>query len=179
MPQLFVTADTHFGHAAILRFTKRPFKSVQAMDEGLISRWNSKVGPDDTVWHLGDFCYRAEVPPDVYRSRLNGRIHLVRGNHDEGLEEATHLFESVVDVAEIRFAGTSVSLFHYPMREWPGAWSGAWHLFGHVHGRLDREPLGFSLDVGVDSHGFAPLALEEVATIMQRRTQHLRDGSES
>ena len=29
------------------------------MDEFLIARWNEKVGPADTVWHLGDFAVRA------------------------------------------------------------------------------------------------------------------------
>ena len=25
----------------------------------MIARWNEKVGPGDTVWHLGDFAVRA------------------------------------------------------------------------------------------------------------------------
>jgi calcineurin-like phosphoesterase family protein len=173
-PRVFVTADTHFGHAAILRLTGRPFKSLQAMDEGLISRWNSKVGPDDLVWHLGDFAYRAEASPESYRARLNGRIHLVMGNHDDAaLRERSDLFESVSDIAELAWKGQRIALCHYPMRDWPGAFSGAWHLFGHEHGRLDKEPLGLSLDVGVDSHAFAPLALEEVARVMAKRKPHV------
>jgi calcineurin-like phosphoesterase family protein len=55
------------------------------------------------------------------------------------------------------------------MRDWPNAWRGAWHLFGHVHGRLDREPLGLSLDVGVDSHGYAPVAFAAIAPTMAAR----------
>ena len=172
--RVFVTADTHFGHAAILRLTGRPFESLQAMDEGLISRWNAKVGPDDTVWHLGDFSFRAEASPENYRARLNGRIHLVIGNHDDpGLRARTDLFESVSDIVGIKWGKQRIALCHYPMRDWPGAFRGAWHLFGHEHGRLDEEPLGLSLDVGVDSHGFAPLALDEVAQLMAQRKPHV------
>lgn len=170
----FVTADTHFGHAAILRLAKRPFKSLAAMDDGLVNRWNAKVGPDDRVWHLGDFAFRNEAAPETYRARLNGRIHLVFGNHDDpSLRGRADLFESVSDLAELNWNGQRIALCHYPMRDWPGAFGGAWHLFGHEHGRLDREPLGLSLDVGVDSHGFAPLALEEVAVLMARRKPHV------
>lgn len=172
--RVFITSDTHFGHAAIIRLAKRPFKSLQAMDEGLVNRWNAKVGPDDTVWHLGDFAYKAEASPESYRARLNGRIHLIMGNHDDAaLRGRSDLFESVADIAEITWKDQRIALCHYPMRDWPGAFGGAWHLFGHTHGRLDSDPLGLSLDVGVDSHGFAPLGLDEVARIMAKRRAHV------
>ncbi len=37
---------------------------------------------------------------------------------------------------------------------------------------LDDQPLGYSLDVGVDSHHYAPLAVEEIAAIMATRVKH-------
>ena len=46
---------------------------------------------------------------------------------------------------------------------------GAWHLYGHVHGKFDRQPLGLSLDVGVDSHDFGPIGMETVAMEIRRR----------
>ncbi len=58
--QIFVS-DTHFGHRAILAprmQAPRRFASIEEHDETLIARWNAAVRPDDTVWHLGDFCYR-------------------------------------------------------------------------------------------------------------------------
>ena len=60
-------------------------------------------------------------------------------------------------------------LCHYPMREWHGCWRGAWHLFGHVHGRLNHEPVGYSLDVGVDSNRFRPWRLEEIEALFAAR----------
>ena len=54
-PTTFFTADTHFGHANIIKYTNRPFDSPNHMDDILIANWNAVVGPDDEVYHLGDF----------------------------------------------------------------------------------------------------------------------------
>ena len=58
MPKVFFTADTHFGHANVIRFDDRPFGSVDEMDEELIRRWNSKVGTEDFVYVLGDMIWK-------------------------------------------------------------------------------------------------------------------------
>ncbi len=174
---IWFTADTHFGHEAMVTLANRPFRSVLEMDAALITRWNTAVAPGDTVWHLGDFSHRASLAAHVYRGRLNGRIHLIAGNHDGRIvERAAHLFESIGTLREIEVGGQAIVLCHYPMIEWPGAWRGAWHLFGHVHGRLDGQPNGLSLDVGVDSHQMQPVGLERVKQILAGRTNPFRSS---
>jgi calcineurin-like phosphoesterase family protein len=171
------TADTHFGHEAIIRLAGRPFASVEEMDTALIANWNRVVAAGDLVWHLGDFCYRASHGPEYYRARLNGKIHLIAGNHDtQTVKHHAGLFVSIDEIREIESSGEHILLCHYPMREWPGAWRGAWHLFGHVHGRLDDEPLGLSLDVGVDSHQFAPIAIGRIRELLAGRTNPFSGG---
>ncbi len=160
---LFFVSDTHFGHENIIKTCNRPFASAAEMDEALIGRWNERVGPDDTVYHLGDFCYRNWRGADVYLSQLNGKIHLVAGNHDdETIAHHASLFASVSHIREIHERGHRIVMCHYPMREWHGSWDNAWHLFGHVHGRLDHEPHGYSLDVGADAHDFRPWSVDEI-----------------
>jgi calcineurin-like phosphoesterase family protein len=147
------------------------------MDEALIRNWNECVQPSDTVFHLGDFCYRNSQSADVYLGRLNGEIHLIAGNHDgETLERHAHLFKSVHQILELRERGHRIVLCHYPMREWHGSWRDAWHLFGHVHGRLDDEPRGYSLDVGVDSHYFRPWSLEQIEDTFSGRENIFAGG---
>lgn len=92
----YFISDTHFGHESRIRLANRPFSSVDEMDEQLIENWNSRVGPEDTVYHLGDFCFRNARGAEHYRSRLNGTIHLIRGNHDsQTVKHFSDLFESV------------------------------------------------------------------------------------
>lgn len=49
------TADTHFGHTRVIDLNGRPFADANTIDEAIIAAWNTRVEPDDTVWHLGDF----------------------------------------------------------------------------------------------------------------------------
>ena len=79
---LFFTSDTHFYHGNIIRFCNRPFKSVEMMNETIISNWNNTVGQDDIVFHLGDFCLGGSAEWNKILDRLNGKIYLIMGNHD-------------------------------------------------------------------------------------------------
>lgn len=87
MSNTFFWSDTHFGHANILRFTEtdgltpiRSFSCVEEMDEHMIERHNSVVGPKDTSWHLGDVVINRRYLELI--KRLNGRKRLILGNHD-------------------------------------------------------------------------------------------------
>lgn len=83
MPDVFFTADLHFGHARILELCGRPFASVEEMDEALVARWNDVVRkPDDIVWVLGDYALGDWRRALGHLARLNGRKLLVAGNHD-------------------------------------------------------------------------------------------------
>jgi calcineurin-like phosphoesterase family protein len=167
---VFFTSDTHFGHDAIIHYCKRPFASADEMDAALIAAWNATVAPGDTVYHLGDFAYRNARPAAEYRRALNGTVHLILGNHDDFLNETDlSLFASVNSLAQLTLDGQAIALCHYPMREWLGYHKGAWHLFGHVHGRLDHQPFGYSLDVGVDAHEFRPWSIVEIAAVFSAR----------
>lgn len=168
MPETFFTSDTHFDHQPIIHLSKRPFESVSEMNETLIANWNAVVSPKDTVWHLGDFSMGSDQPASVFVNRLNGSIHLIEGNHDhKTVRDCAGSFASIDLMKTISLDNQRIILCHYPMREWNKAWRGSWHLFGHVHGRLDSEPFSKSMDVGVDSNHFRPLAFEKIRAFMQ------------
>lgn len=82
MSEIWLTADTHFNHDAILTYCERPFPTVHAMNEHLIAGWNARVHEDDYVIHVGDVAMG--YPPDMGRiiARLKGRVLLIVGNHD-------------------------------------------------------------------------------------------------
>lgn len=171
-------ADTHFGHSLMVsdrtaddgsvlpRF--RAFDTLQEHDEHIISMWNSVVAKSDTVYHLGDaFFWRMPVD-DMKRifKRLNGRKHLLIGNHDT--PEVETLGWEQVHRGPVHFkdaaTGTKVIATHHPLREWDGWHNGAVHIHGHTHGNLPSSRR--SLDVGIDSVGYLPLTAAEIFTHM-------------
>src|SRR6516164_7002129 len=114
---IYFTSDTHFGHGGALGLYRRPFASVTAMNEALLERWNETVGPDDEVWHLGDFAIRqpAVVIAELL-GRLRGRKHLVSGNNDPPATIELAGWESAQPYAEITVDGFPLVLCHYPFR---------------------------------------------------------------
>ncbi|WP_239375814.1 metallophosphoesterase family protein [Frankia sp. Cj5] len=74
------TADLHFGHTNILGYASRPWPDVEAMNAGLVARWNAVVAATDTVWVLGDVSLTPTKLGPV--AALNGHKILVAGNHD-------------------------------------------------------------------------------------------------
>ena len=50
MPNTWVTADFHLGHANIIRDCSRPFATVEDMDEAIVERLNASVKPNDVLF---------------------------------------------------------------------------------------------------------------------------------
>jgi hypothetical protein len=71
---IWFSSDTHYGHERIIELAKRPFSSVEEMDEVMIERHNARVRPGDQFFHVGDFAF---ADHDPYLSRLNGQKFLV------------------------------------------------------------------------------------------------------
>jgi len=155
----FFTSDTHFGDHRTINIGHRPFADVAEMDRIMVERWNATVGPDDTVWHLGDVARRAGDVPALLAT-LNGTKHLLRGNNDPDATAAAPGWASVGHYAEIAVDGRALVLCHYPFRTWNGQGRGAINLHGHSHGRLKPVPRQF--DIGVDPRGFRPVMLADL-----------------
>jgi calcineurin-like phosphoesterase family protein len=155
---VFFTSDTHFGDHRALNLYPRPFASAAEMDAELIRRWNAAVGPDDEVWHLGDFARTATRAREVL-GQLDGRKHLVVGNNDPDPSDADG-WASVCAYAEVEAEGRFLVLCHYPFRSWNRQHRGAINLHGHSHGRL--KPLPRQYDVGVDVWDYRPVRLSEL-----------------
>lgn len=177
---IYFTSDTHFGHKNIVHIGRgRPWDDVEAMNEGLIERWNDRVRKQDRIYHLGDFSFaNREITEGILR-RLNGHIHLICGNHDRVLDgllkgDTSGLVASYQDYKEIKVGDQRIVMFHFPILSWHQAHYGSWHLHGHCHGNLDFDN-GPMLDVGVDVHGFAPLSYDEVAVRLDRLRYQGRD----
>lgn len=78
---VYFTSDNHFYHQNVIRYCNRPYEDVESMNEDMISKWNSLVTPEDTVYVLGDFSL-AFRPVEAFSFRFQGTRYLVPGNHD-------------------------------------------------------------------------------------------------
>ena len=151
---IFVTSDQHFDHKNIIKYSERPFDSLDDMHEGIIKRWNSTVTPKDTVFVIVDFCFGKNPH---YLDRLNGTLHLVKGNHDSKATIRHPKWESVSDYKEMKHEGVSFVLCHYPFETWRKSHHGSIHLHGHCHGN-SKEVVN-RWDGGVDVFDFTPVNL--------------------
>lgn len=176
---LFFTADTHFGHENILSYCNRPFKDLEEMDEAIIENWNAVVPEDGIVFHLGDFAFGTAGVWNDLLDKLNGKIHLILGNHDlkNFPNSCTGRFESVSHEMLIKVGQQSIILNHYPLMSYDGAFRDVWQLFGHIHSGprhiMDNPKFGYlsplQYDVGVDNNFFGPVSFEKLQKIMEER----------
>ena len=166
-------SDLHFGHTNVIRFDNRPFADRDEMDHTMIELWNGRVQPDDTVYILGDLCYRSGRAPEWYLKQLKGHKFLVLGNHDMNNVNQGFMkrFEYVAMQMLIEFGKQRIYLNHYPFLCYGGSYRGTWELFGHVHtspcnSGLDNSRLDMlfptQYDVGVDNNNFTPVSYGEV-----------------
>lgn len=160
------TSDSHFGHANIIKYdvnTRNHFKSIEEHDEYIVQEWNKAVKPGDKVYHLGDFSFTKPEDIDKYWKRLNGRIQLVIGNHDNKGTGLNMDFGYYIPQHVIWLKKEKLFLSHYPHFSWPSSHHGVVHLFGHVHEAFLTVPgcKAPNLNVSCNWHNFRPLSLEE------------------
>lgn len=161
-------SDTHFNHTKIVGTegfcprTRGHLTSVDEMNEWLIELWNGAVTKRDEVYLLGDFSWTAENVWGIFQA-LNGRKHLVTGNHDEKRGQIMHLpWETVNDLVTLKRDGMAVVACHYPLETWKNAQHDHLMLHGHSHGSLKRV-IPHRFDVGVDAWGVdGPIAFEDI-----------------
>ncbi|ALN74014.1 metallophosphoesterase family protein [Aureimonas sp. AU20] len=174
---IFFTADTHFADPRVLRLDKRPFATLAEHDAALTDAWNAAVGPEDEVWHLGDFARGSPAQKTDRLGQLHGRKHLVAGNNDDEATLALEGWSSVSPYRELRVDGRALVLCHYAFRTWNGSGKGALDLHGHSHGRL--TPIPGQYDVGVDVFRFRPVTLADILVSRRRRKSAEATSSET
>ncbi len=127
------------------------------MNETIISNWNRMVGPEDIVFHLGDFCLGGSAEWINILNRLNGKIYLISGNHDiKNLRQNyTKYFEQIAMQMYIEVDKQKIYLNHCPFLCYDG-----------------------SYDVGVDNNDFTPVSFAQVKAIIGKQIEQSRKGEQ-
>jgi calcineurin-like phosphoesterase family protein len=149
----YITSDFHFNHDKIAPL--RGFESTEAMNEHLIKYWNDTVNPEDTIYHLGDFCFKPATTFYDTIEKLNGNKIFIMGNHDneDYFLRSVLNFDNLIsywDYKEISYNKNRIILFHFPITVWNLIADGSLHFHGHTHGGHQGE--GRCMDVGYDMH---------------------------
>ena len=149
MPAVFLTSDTHFGHAGVCRFTEadgvtkiRPWTDPDEMDEEMIKRWNATVRPNDKVYHLGDVVINRKSLKTL--SRLNGDKVLIRGNHDIFRDDEYRVYFRELRAYHVM---NGMILSHIPLHEASLGRFGV-NIHGHLHSNRVKKARGIDVKTG-------------------------------
>jgi calcineurin-like phosphoesterase family protein len=179
MPAVFLTSDTHFGHAGVCRFTEadgvtkiRPWTDPDEMDEEMIKRWNATVRPNDKVYHLGDVVINRKALKTL--ARLNGDKVLIRGNHDIFRDDEYRLYFRELRAYHVI---NGMILSHIPVHEASLGRFGV-NIHGHLHTNRVKKARGIDAKTGatlystendvryhcvcVEQTDFTPILFEDV-----------------
>ena len=170
MSRVFLTSDTHFGHAGVCRFLRedgtklRPWDDPDEMDEAMVKAWNETVKPTDKVYHLGDVVINRKALKTL--DRLNGNKVLIKGNHDIfDLKDYTQYFREI----RAYHVMNGMLLSHIPVHPDSLGRFGV-NIHGHLHSNrvmMDDGHGGRVIDlryhsVCVEMTDFRPILFEDV-----------------
>lgn len=180
MRDIFITSDTHFRHANILKFTDSTtgalvrgdrFADVDAMDEHMIEQWNSVVKQGDIVYHLGDVVIGDREWFKKNWPRLNGSKRLIVGNHDDIPFLSSGGFFKKVQMWRM-FPEFGLMFSHVPLHvssllrlaekggKYPDDCETLLNVHGHIH--QNPSPEGPYRNVSVEVTNYTPVNIEDL-----------------
>lgn len=170
---VWVWSDVHFGHANIIKYCDRPFKTAEEMTIALIENHNATVGPDDLVIWVGDVSFVNDELTNEILDVLHGDRILIIGNHDldrkgrikkMDFNEQYLLYFIEDPVAPLIFT-------HYTMENVPKPWI---NIHGHVHNNpYDVEEGMQHINVSVEVIDYKPIHLDTLKRMARTRLESI------
>jgi calcineurin-like phosphoesterase family protein/2'-5' RNA ligase len=169
---VFFISDTHFDHAKIIRYCKRPFSDVREMNRFIKDNWNGTVGWNDTVYFLGDWSFgRRSRPAEYWMRQLKGRIVWIRGDHDDRNDGKKS--------TQLPASGYDFLLLHDPNdpENRPPGWQG-WIIHGHIHNN-DTHRYPFingeqrTINVSAELVNYRPVSLSRLLSLDLRSIRRM------
>lgn len=176
---IFIVSDLHLGHSQPFIYGARGFKNDGEMNETIIRKWNEVVDQEDDVYILGDLVMGFDWNLQILR-RLRGRLHIVRGNHDNNIR--WNFYQRLPGVVEVdnslylSYDGYKFYLSHYPTIT-TRADAGKplkkclINLCGHTHTKDPFEDWGIGMiyHCELDAHDCAPVRIEDIIRDLKQK----------
>lgn len=172
---IWVTSDTHAGHANMLKFTNpdgslcRPgFRDVKHMDEMMVDNWNSVVHPQAKIYHCGDVAMSNSAFRD-FVPRLHGKKRLLLGNHDV-LDMGVYMkhFQKIAVWRQFVDNDVAIVLTHVPIHRGSFLYrfeNACANVHGHIHNQLLEGPY---INVCVEHTSYTPLHIDTLFARVRR-----------
>ena len=182
MSNLFFTSDLHFGHNKEFLYRPRGFDNIFMHDATIISNWNGVVKPADDIFILGDLMLRYNEYGTWCLNQLNGRKHIVLGNHDSAPRQQIYMnMPSVIDMLladQIKIGKYRFFLCHYPtLTDNFDRSRKMFNLHGHTHSPDKFQFIDYCCyNVALDAHNNTPVEIETIIHDLQTRRQEYNNG---
>lgn len=182
---IYFSSDTHFGHDREFVWKARGFKSVEEMNEAIVRNFNSLITEIDDLYLLGDVIMGD--PANIeYVKRLNGKIHIIFGNHDTPTRRKMYAeLDNVVEcvwATMFKYKKYNIFLSHYPtivineeIEDIESLKQCTLNFFGHTH-QIERfyENDPRMLHIGVDSNNCYPVPIDEAIDAMYEKLNMIK-----
>lgn len=183
MNKIWLTSDWHLGHDKQFVWEVRGFACVKDMNETIINRFNSVVSPEDDVYVLGDLTLGSHENIELIK-QFNGKLHLVRGNHDTDVR--WELYKELPNVVEMDNAiYFKYNKYHFYLSHYPSLTGNidreslrqmTLNCYGHTHQATEFfENNFFMYHVGCDTHNCYPVLLDSIILKMKDKMKEVID----
>ena len=154
----FFFSDPHLGHTNILKYCRRPFSTVEEMNQTIIDNCNKVAGKDDIIYCMGDFAFGKgsyELIPSFLK-QIKAKVILIVGSHDpKDIRTKDYGFYKVLD-AGYRYS-PKIILSHEPF----DIESGEINIHGHIHNLLVTGR-GRHINVSVEHINYTPVPYPDI-----------------
>ena len=187
---IYLTSDPHFCHNRAFLYGPRGYNTIEEMNEGIITNWNNLITNEDDVYILGDIILSDIDEGLRCLGRLNGQLHIIRGNHDTE-NKLPRYFEvpnvkSIQEAKYLKYQGYHFYLNHYPtmcstMNCDRSLKKQLIDLCGHSHtkDRFAHMDKGLIYHCEFDAHDNKPILIDHIIEDLQEwKEAHSVQGQE-
>lgn len=172
---IYITSDWHFLHNKEFIYKSRGFETCDEMNKTIIDNFNELIKPEDDVYVLGDCLLGGSSQLDKglgLMSWLNGKLHLIRGNHcTDKRWEAYKTLPNVIECETAMFL--KYGKYHFYLSHFPcicsnyddkGLKHSTINLCGHSHTKDKWQDIdkGIIYHCELDAHDNKPILLDNI-----------------
>jgi len=175
---IYFTSDWHLFHDREWIYKPRGFNSIEDMNKAIIDNACAVMTAEDDLYILGDIMLGDHTEEGIEMlSRIPGKLHIVRGNHDTDRRAA--LYEQLPNFAgdskghpfivwgdHLDYKGYHIDLHHSFSEcgnlECTSLKKTTLSFFGHSHQKTSfKNDMPWAYHVGVDSHDCKLVSIDD------------------